>query len=170
MKNSFDRQKAIEALIYVANKQHDLYAALKVFYFADKEHLRLYGRQMFNEVFNALDKGPIPSTLYDYLKCVRGDGKIVFSEEVKKELHDSLTVAKKTVYAKRESKIEYLSKSELQCIDIGISIVNEEKDFGNIKDRSHDAAYLKTRRNDRIKVEDIIDTLPNSEMIFEYLY
>jgi uncharacterized phage-associated protein len=168
MKKSYDRQKSIEALVYVTNKQHDLYAALKVFYFADKEHLRLFGRQMFNEVYYALKKGPIPSTLYDFLKCVRGDGRTAFNPEVTKELNKSLTATRKTVHAKRESNLEFLSKSEIQCLEFGLLAVAEE-DFGTIKNKSHDAAYLKTRLNDPMVLEEIIGTLPNSEMVFDYI-
>lgn len=170
MKKSFDSQKAIEALVYIANMQHDLYSALKAVYFADKEHLRLFGRQMFNETYKAFEKGPAPSTLYDYLKCVRGDGVvyIYIAPEITKRLIDSLSATRTTVRAKREPNLDYLSKSEIQCLQKGLSVV-AGKDFESIKNLSHDSAYNKTRRNRPMALEDIVDTLPNSELILDYI-
>lgn len=40
----FDAEKAVEVLLYIAEKCPDVYKALKVLYFADKDHLAQYGR------------------------------------------------------------------------------------------------------------------------------
>lgn len=169
MKRSFDSQKAIEALVYVANKEHDAYSALKAIYFADKKHLELYGRQMFNETYKAFENGPAPSTLYDYLKSVRGDGVVFFAPEMTKNLKDSLSATKRTVHSKREPNLEYLSNSEIKCLEFGLSIV-AGKNFEWIKQKSHDSAHEKTPLNKPIALEDIINTLPNSDFILDYLF
>ena len=67
----FDVDKAIEVLLYVAEQTHDMYNVLKSLYFADQEHLRLYGRLICGDDYYALDYGPVPSGLYDLIKDVR---------------------------------------------------------------------------------------------------
>lgn len=168
MNRTFNSQKALEAMVYVAQSQHDLYAALKAIYFADKEHLRLYGRQMFNEQYAALEFGPTPSALYDFVKRARGEQEKWFSQEQSNAILDALAATKRTINAKRVPNLDFLSISEIQCLDYGLMIV-ASKNMDQIIAHSHDPAYEKTNRNCMISLDDIIGTLPNAELVMEYL-
>lgn len=60
----FDYKKATQALNHLAlkaNGQINKMKALKLIYFADKYHLRKYGRLITNDVYYAMDRGPVPS-------------------------------------------------------------------------------------------------------------
>jgi hypothetical protein len=168
MNRVFDSQKALEAMVFVAQRQHDLYASLKAIYFADKEHLRLFGRQMFDEQYAALEMGPTPSALYDYVKSARGEESVHFSQDLDAQICESLRASARTIRAMREPNLYYLSKSEIQCLEYGLSVV-AGKSFDWIKEESHDAAYEKTRRNGIMELDDIVRTLPNAELILSYL-
>ena len=63
--------KALETLVYLANKDQRQYWVLKAIYLADKEHLQKYGRQMFGDRYIAMKLGPVPSLAYDIVKSVR---------------------------------------------------------------------------------------------------
>jgi len=52
-----------------------LHNIAKVFYFADKRHLREYGRLICGDSYVAMKYGPAPSAIYGMLKAVRGDAR-----------------------------------------------------------------------------------------------
>jgi len=83
---SFDRDKALEVILYVSSKVKDLYHLLKIIYFADKKHLSLYGRFISGDSYIAMNNGPVPSQSYDILKGIRGDGIYSPSENEKKSI------------------------------------------------------------------------------------
>jgi hypothetical protein len=60
-KHRFDAHKALEVILYVAGSVPDMYRALKVLYFADREHLGRYGRLICGDTYVAMRLGPVPS-------------------------------------------------------------------------------------------------------------
>jgi len=65
---SFDYLKATQALDYFAIKaggQINKMKELKLVYFADRYHLRKYGRMVTNDNYLAMQYGPVPSTTKD---------------------------------------------------------------------------------------------------------
>ena len=113
--------KALETLVYVANKEQRFYWALKAIYFADKEHLRKYGRQIFDETYYAMEQGPVPSLTYDIVKYARGDGRFIFdnpipSTAIKVPDH-------KTILPLRQANTNLLSKSEIDCLDFAYDLI-----------------------------------------------
>ncbi len=64
----FDYPKSTQALGYFATKagsQINKMKALKLVYFADRYHLRKYGRLITNDNYLAMQHGPVPSTTKD---------------------------------------------------------------------------------------------------------
>lgn len=64
----FDHRKATQALNYFAAKAGggiNKMKALKLVYFADKYHLRKYGRLVTNDTYFAMGYGPVPSGVKD---------------------------------------------------------------------------------------------------------
>lgn len=65
---SFDYRKATQALNFFAHKNNGTiskYKALKLIFFADRFHLRKYGRPMTGDEYYAMQKGPVPSGTKD---------------------------------------------------------------------------------------------------------
>lgn len=64
----FDHKKATQAINYFALRQGgriNKMKALKLVYFADRYHLRKYGRLVTNDTYFAMDNGPVPSGTKD---------------------------------------------------------------------------------------------------------
>ncbi|HOI30882.1 MAG TPA: Panacea domain-containing protein [Melioribacteraceae bacterium] len=138
---------------------------MKVFYFADKLHLSKYGRFMFGETYVAMPKGHVPSTIYDMIKFIRGDGSKEFDPELKK----SIIVDGNKIKAIQPANLDYLSPSEIECLNNAID------EFGKLNHslvffKSHkDHAYKVTPVNSDIAIDDIVDSLDNKNTIKEYL-
>ena len=62
--------KVIEVLTWLANEQPGIGAfhVSKVLYYADKEHLNLYGRPVVGDTYIRMEFGPVPSKTYDLIK------------------------------------------------------------------------------------------------------
>lgn len=64
----FDHKKATQALNFFASKEGgriNKIKALKLVYFADRYHLRKYGRLVTNDAYFAMNYGPVPSGTKD---------------------------------------------------------------------------------------------------------
>ncbi|QNA83217.1 SocA family protein [Sphingomonas sp. So64.6b] len=66
----FDERKGTEALAYIATQWPGItvFYASKVLFFAEKKHLNTYGRPIVADTFVAMPNGPVPSTLYDFIR------------------------------------------------------------------------------------------------------
>lgn len=68
---NFDYKKAAQALNYFAQKsggQIEKLKALKLIYFADRYHLRKYGRLITNDIYFAMKLGPVASSTKDIIE------------------------------------------------------------------------------------------------------
>jgi uncharacterized phage-associated protein len=64
----FDYKKATQAINYLAKKEGgkiDKLKLIKLVYFADRYHLRRYGRPMVNDAYLAMTYGPVGSSVKD---------------------------------------------------------------------------------------------------------
>ena len=72
-------EAAVHAMLFFCNKAKledkklSFMQIAKLLYYADKTHLKKYGRPITGDTYIAMQHGPNPSTLYDYLKSVRSD-------------------------------------------------------------------------------------------------
>ena len=66
----FDETKGVEALVYIARRWPGVTAfyASKILFFAEKLHLNRYARPIVGDTFIAMPNGPVPSTIYDFIK------------------------------------------------------------------------------------------------------
>mgnify|MGYP000866520920 CR=1 FL=1 len=163
-KFSFKYDKALNALLYVTKNVHNLYNVVKVFYFADKLHLSKYGRFIFGDTYIAMEKGPVPSKIYDMIKSVRENRLDFQSAKLKK----AIKVEKNDIYAIADPDFDYLSKSDLECLDEAVAKYGFA-DHRIIYKESHDSAYNSTELNSEIMVEKIIGTLNNKEAVKDYI-
>ncbi|WEK18859.1 MAG: Panacea domain-containing protein [Candidatus Pedobacter colombiensis] len=127
-----DKDKAINAVLYIINrlgpvKYHKL---SKILYFAEQEHLKLYGRPITGDQYVAMEYGPVPSYAYDVFKY---------------ELSDKLSIQNKTVSALVDPDLEELSVSEINAIEHSI-VNNQNLGFQALVDKSHDLAWENSRK------------------------
>ena len=78
----FDKVKALNALLFVANRvrRKDFHKIFKIIYFADRQHLADWGRPITGDTYIAMEAGPVPSRMYDMMKIVRGDSYLPDTE------------------------------------------------------------------------------------------
>jgi len=162
-------KKALETLVYIANKEHRSYWALKIIYLADKEHLGKYGRQIFGDSYRAMKYGPVPSLAYDIVKNVRGDGwERLYKIFIDPNPNTALRVPdEKTIFPLRESDTRLLSDSEIECLDNAYNRI-QNLTFAQVKKLCHDSAYDAVEQDEEMTLKGIINTLKNKDEVFSY--
>ncbi|MDK1119077.1 MAG: Panacea domain-containing protein [Anaerolineae bacterium] len=162
--------KALETLVYLARKDQRQYWILKTIYLADKEHLKLYGRQIFDDRYIAMSLGPVPSLAYDIVKSVRADSaRFSFPEPMPStalNAPDNYTVV---AQRNREADMDLLSESEIKCLNDAHNMI-KDLTIEEVKKLTHDAAYKAADENDEMSIKDVIKTLENSAEILDYMY
>lgn len=163
----FDPEKAVEVILYIAQNAPipDIYHIGKILYFADRKHLEEYGRFVCGDKYIKMEDGPVPSSVYDLIKYVRGDGKHLKSEIAKKSF--DIQKNNHNIIPLRGANLSMLSESERECLDKSI-LENGKLSYDKLKEKSHDRAYgLATDRN--ITVAIIASTLKDPELILSHL-
>jgi uncharacterized phage-associated protein len=163
----FDPDKALEVILYIANRapRPNVYWVLKILYFADKMSLQHWGRFICGDSYVAMSKGPVPSGAYDIVKEVRSGIPMTCplagnAFEVK---------ADHRIAPFRDADLDLLSQSDIESLDQSIQD-NGHLSFGQLKNKSHDTAFdAAADENDFMPLEDIIATLPNAELVADYL-
>ena len=164
----FDLRKATEVLLYIASQVPDTYKALKVLYFADKEHLARYGRLICGDSYVAMKHGPVPSGTYDLVKSSRVDG--ICSQELLRSASGAFTVDGNEIKVLRLANEDLLSDSDIECLEWAIKQYGQLS-FSALKRISHkEPAYVNADQDDFIPLEAIVDSLPNGEALKEYLW
>jgi uncharacterized phage-associated protein len=159
----FDETKAIETILYLSNRISESckYNICKMLYFADKISLEKCGRFIFGETYSALAKGAIPSKAYDLLKQI-ADTPI-----------EALNVEGNDIIPLRDARLEYLSKSDIECLNQAIEIYDNNPI--KMKADAHDSAWQKAwdnrgdKKSSRISIRHIAQTLNDSESLIDYL-
>jgi len=108
----FDYKKATQALNYFAEKSGgkiNIMKALKLIYFADRYHLRKYGRLITNDTYYAMDNGPVASGVKDIAEESNFTGK-----EAQNYASNYIASSAKYYFVSKQS----VDKSELSVSDI----------------------------------------------------
>ena len=165
----FDREKSMEAVLYIAQKiggRKDMHKIFKTLYFADKAHLSRYGRSITGDSYIAMSYGPVPSRTDDIFKAVRGDS--YFSnraEELKGYFH---FINKYVIEADKDADLDYLSDTDVECLDYAINKC-KGKTCGELTEMSHDLAWNNTLRDREMSVKDILRENGENEDYVEYV-
>lgn len=166
-------QKIISVTAYIINKlkkirEVDLIFFFKILYFADKEHIKKYGRSILDDQYVAMPNGPVPSFVYDLIKGIRGDG---IRLETYNKFYDSFIVYKKYfIDSKVEADIDYISESDLECIENSIKTYGGW-DSESLSEESHDAAWHKTFKafDNRMELEDVANAAGAEPELIKYI-
>lgn len=117
MFSEFDHKKATQAMNYLTKKeggQIDKLKLIKLVYFADRFHLRRYGRPISNDIYLAMPLGPVGSSIKDIAEFSD------FLDETEREYaatylgHGGL---ENTIVSIADVDIDVFSKSELKALD-----------------------------------------------------
>ena len=149
----FDREKTLNALLYVANRvqRKDFHKILKIIYFADRQHLADWGRPITGDTYIAMEAGPVPSRLYDMLKIVRGDSYMPDSEGLGRYFQ-----IENWMYVKplKDDDLNKLSANEQEALQEAINRYSSLS-YDEIKEKLHDVAWRSTARDFSISWDNI---------------
>ena len=158
MQENFNSEKAIESLLYILNKVDskilDFHKLFKILYFAEKMHLARYGRMITSDKFIAMKDGPVPSTIYETMKNLRNN--IVDNHLIADFDNNFKIYSKYLTEAKRTTDLDYLSDSEIECLNESFK-ENINLDFNRLSKKSHDAAWDAARKEKAEKLLSVID-------------
>lgn len=152
----FSEKKGVEALTYIASKWPGLTAfyAAKVLFFAEKKHLNRYARPIVGDTFIAMPNGPVPSTLYDFIKGrldQAGDPDAIMA---------ALLIERDPyprIGAQRAPDLSVLSPSDLECLNEAIEFCRGHG-FGALSSLTHqERAWLEAPANGPMNYEHMID-------------
>lgn len=143
---AFNEWKCIDAIHYITTLKPGItqYHVSKVFFFADREHLKDWGRPISGDRYVAMEHGPVPSNIYDILKLNDGLPEEVvayFSERIDQKKQGNLIHC----FPKKDAQFasKYLSETDKKYLENALDNYGS-KGFGEIKTESHkDVAYEK---------------------------
>jgi uncharacterized phage-associated protein len=156
----FNQKKALAAALYVASKLTlaNFHKVLKIIYFADLKHLQRYGRPITGDRYIAMENGPVASWLLD-----------LFHRNVGREYRKFFTIFGYIISPKLPNNIlDHFSRSDLDCLNESIS-ENKDLSFKALRDKSHDQAWKKTKRDTEISVLDLMEVSGASQRMREYI-
>ena len=153
MNVQFDKEKALNALLDVANRvqRKDFHKIFKIIYFADRQHLADWGRPITGDTYIAMEAGPVPSRLYDMLKIVRGDSYLPDMEGLGKYFQ-----VENWMYVRplQDADLNKLSANEQEAMSEAIEKY-ATLSYDEIKEKSHDVAWRSTARDFSISWDNI---------------
>ncbi len=163
----WQQEKVLNAVLLVANllEKADFHRIFKIFYFADREHLALYGRTILGDQYFAMKDGPVPSNTYDFLKAFRPDA---FGTSLLADAKNRMTVDRWVVIPKSAADEDFLSASEIECLQHSIA-ENRSLTFGQLSEKSHDYAWNRASMNNEMELLDIAQEANASEEMLHYI-
>ena len=167
----FNENKAIAVLLFVTKKLYvegikpDLHKVFKIIYFADQKHLVGYGRPvLIGDDYIAMNHGPVPSRIYDMIKIIRGDALNCTC----RDYTGVLQVTGHYLIPVAEPDMEELSESDVTCLLESLS-ENKLLSFSDLRDKSHDGAYNKAGKDDKISLKEIAKVAGADHTMLKYL-
>lgn len=135
----FSYKKAIQAINYLAQKEGGVIDKLKVvklLYFADRYHLRRYGRLIINDTYWAMKMGPVASASKDIL-----DSSDFMDNSEKEYSIEYLVTTKKeakeyNIKSKKEPDTTVFSQTDLEALDFVYKNLGK-KTGGQLVNESH---------------------------------
>ncbi len=125
----FDYKKAVQAINYFAKKEGgkiDKLKLIKLIYFADRYHIRKYGRPIINDTYLAMPLGAVGSSTKDIV-----DSSRFLAEEECSYAKGFFHTAGNSVTSIADIDSDVFSKSDIEALDFSYNV------FGN-----HKASYL----------------------------
>ena len=168
----FNQEKALAALLFIAKELIDnlelrgpsIHKIFKILYFAEQKHLARYGRAIVGDDYIAMRAGPVPSKIYDMIKIVKGGSLFEGMPELKEYFYMSGYM----LYPIKEPEMSEFSESDLECIKESLT-ENQGLSWAQLTQKSHDSAYLKSDRNDRMSYLEIAKAAGADDAMLAYM-
>ncbi len=160
-----DKEKTVEALLYIVSRYGEVtrFHALKTLYFADREHLRRFGRPITGDRYIAMDNGPVPSYAYNALKQ---DVPEPERERVVGALSPADLSYHPAYRPHRDPDLSFFSRTDIECLEWAFDYCRG-RSFGSISDETHThEAWKKAPLNGEMKVEQMLEGV-SAEIIEE---
>jgi uncharacterized phage-associated protein len=124
----FDYRKATQALNFFARRlggSVNKMKALKLIYFADRYHLRKFGRPITNDEYFAMSYGPVASGVKDIAEMVSflGDQEREYAEQFIQVLD------RYTIQSIGELETEVLSESDIEALHFALENFGQMDEF-----------------------------------------
>jgi uncharacterized phage-associated protein len=155
---TLNKFKAVNALLYIAHQlgnNADFHKTFKIIYFADQKHLSEYGRPIIGDTYLKMDYGPVPSFLRDLTRDKIADFTGTFAIQ-----------GRNTIRPLIEANLEYLSETDLECLNISLE-ENRELSFDDLTKKSHDFAWENTSW--QIDYEDMLKAVNTDQEMVNYV-
>lgn len=154
--SNFEGEKTLSAILFLAQKKGriDLYALLKVLYYADKEHFQKWGRTITRDSHCRLPYGPVPSHAYDMLKSVRGDG--YWYQDLSSFFRFETDII---IVPLQKPDMSLLSASDIEALEKSFK-ERGDKDFNALMEEAHSDAVFNLSKEREMTEEDLAEGDP----------
>ena len=124
------------------------------------------GDLIVNDSYIAMKNGPVPATIYDLFKGIRGDG---FRDERYEIFYNSFKVDEAGYFVPLEfPDMDFISEASVASIDESI-IENRDLDSYVLSTKSHDYAWTNADKYDKIDFVDIAKAGGASNEMIDYI-
>ena len=164
-------------LLYIiknsSENRRDVYSIVKTAYYAQQLHFAEWGLPIFNDKISALKFGPVPSTLYNILKLARGNEqeRVFLQKSGTDKIADAIGFKDESFSYNEEPDMDYLSKSDIECLDKAIAKV-ARMSFTQIMNDTHGREWERAFNETKDKVMDNLNIAREggaSEAVVDYL-
>lgn len=160
MKNLDDINKikaVVEYILQQMKQPVDYIHLFKVMYFAQEEHLALYGVPIINDTFLARKHGAVPAFTYKVLRVAEGKPEEATDDlsSFASQLNISVIDGHQVVSLKPDTQVDMdeLSRSNIRILDKKIAHCKDIESF-DLSELSHDEAWKKAIKQSERTGED----------------
>ncbi len=178
MPMSTDNALIIRAvLLYIiknsSEERRDVYSIVKTAYYAQQLHLSKWAQPIYRDNIAALPFGPVPSYIYDILKLARGEkSERRFLKKYGLDgVADAIGFNAESFYVKEDPEMDYLSVSNIECLDAAIEKV-ASMDFDSIAKDTHGEEWKRVFYDESLRFMDDLNIAREggaSEDVISYL-
>ncbi len=140
-----DLLKLKAATLYILKQcgELDFIHLFKILYFAERQHYAIYGKHLVKDTFCALERGPVPSFLYNAVKVAihaehAAEGSLL--HQLSQALKPGEADCYYFIQAAEEPDMDELSRADVDSLDVSIR-ENLSKDSLQLSRDSHDIAW-----------------------------
>ena len=148
--------KSLQTVLYVAgkNQSKDFHKIFKIIYFADRAHLSKYGRPITGDTYIAMEFGPVPSYIYDWVK--------------QNSKPNYLNIVGYNIEPKVDADLSKLSVSDVRALDESIEEYGD-LDMGILTQLSHQFAWSSASKNGLMSIENILKETGSDQKYIDYI-
>jgi uncharacterized phage-associated protein len=159
----------INSILYILNRlggEADFLKVFKMLYFAEMEHLSIYGRMFTENKYNSFPKGPVPDYAYQGMRSLRGDVGFSLFED-KKIFEENFKVhSNHFIISLSSEDLDELAISEIKCLDKSIN-QNKNLTFNQLSKKSHGTAWKSKMSN--YDVIELLEIAKEAEMTIDMI-